>query len=79
MHLALPVTLRHMRSPPKHCVGKGVGVEFTGGEGEISQTHYTGKYQPSAAGGICSLPAMPHRVQNTKWPPGAPKRLMGSE
>ena len=31
------------------------------------------KYQPSSAGGTRSPPAMPHRLQNPKWPPGAPK------
>ena len=40
--------------------GERVGVEFTGGEGEMSQTLYTGKYQPSAAGCTCLLPATPH-------------------
>ena len=31
------------------------------------------KYQPSGEGGTRSPPAMPHRLQNPKWPLGAPK------
>ena len=31
------------------------------------------KYQPSSAVGTRSPPAMPHRVQNPKWPPEGPK------
>ena len=35
------------------------------------------KYQSSGAGGIRSPPATPHRLQNPKWPPGAPKMVDG--
>ena len=31
------------------------------------------RYQPSGAGGTRSAPAMPHHLQNPKWPPGGPK------
>ena len=35
------------------------------------------EYQPSGAGGTRSPPATPHRLQNPKWPPGAPKMADG--
>ena len=35
------------------------------------------RYQPSGEEGTCSLPAMPHRLQNPKWPPGGPKMAEG--
>ena len=37
----------------------------------FTETFY--KYQPSDEGGTRSLPAMPNRLQNPKWPPGGPK------
>ena len=35
------------------------------------------KYQPSGAGVTRSLPAMLHRLQNPKLPPGDPKMAIG--
>ena len=37
------------------------------------QKHLVIKYQTSGAGGTRSPPATPHRLQNSKWPPGGPK------
>merc|ERR1712030_238241 len=39
--------------------------------------YFVVKYQPSGAGGTRSPPATPHRLQNPKWPPGAPKMADG--
>ena len=38
--------------------------------GAVKKCH---KYQPSGKEGTRSLPAMPHCLQNPKWPPGGPK------
>ena len=35
------------------------------------------KYQPSGAGGTHSPPAMPHHLQNPKWPPVGLKMANG--
>ena len=35
------------------------------------------KYQPRGKGGARSPLAMPHRLQNLKWPPGGPKTAEG--
>ena len=35
------------------------------------------EYQPSGEGGARLPPATPHRLQNPKWPPGAPKMAGG--
>ena len=44
---------------------------------DFTQTRKHEKYQPSSAGGTRSPPAMPHRLQNPKWPPVAPKMADG--
>ena len=35
------------------------------------------KYQSIAAGGTCSKPATPYRLQNANWPLGGPKMADG--
>ena len=55
-----------------------LGILKTNGEGvSIFQKSLNYKYQPIGAGGPRSPPAMPHRLQNPKWPPVGPKMAKG--
>ena len=47
------------------------------GEKKWKKMEWSGKYQPSGAGGTRSPTATLHRLQNPKWPPGAPEMADG--